>query len=162
MRPVIHSTKHYVQMSLTTAATATVVDTELVLGVPIANKNLVFEVEEGASVKAIYIELWLEGATINQFFTVILAKYPSGIGAASLAEMAALGNWDNKKNILYTTQGLASNDGVSGPIPVMRQWFKIPKGKQRMGINDRIRIQVASRGDDDIKFCGFATYKEYT
>ncbi len=162
MRPVIHSTKHYVQISLTTVATGTVNITNLVLGVPVADKNSVFEVEEGATVKAIYLELWAIGSVSDQFFTAILGKFPSNAPAPSLADMAALGDWDNKKNILYTTQGLASNDGIAGPIPIIRQWFKIPKGKSRMGINDAIKFVLASRGDATITICGFATYKEYT
>ncbi len=162
MRAPIHSTKHYVQVSLTSVTTGAVVSTDLVEAQDIGDKTAVDDVEEGALVKAIYIELWLIGATNNQFFTIILAKFPSDTNVATIAEMAALGNWNNKKNILYTTQGLAPNDGVGQPINVIRQWFKIPKGKQRMGLGDHIRLQVASRGDGTIDMCGFATYKEYT
>ncbi len=149
-------------MSLTTVATAAIGATELVSGVATPDKASVSEVEEGASVKALYLEIWAIGSVSNQFFTAILAKFPSGTNNPTIAEIAALGNWDNKKNILYTTQGLASNDGIAAPIPIIRQWFKIPKGKQRMGLGDRIRLIIASRGSDDIIFCGFATYKEYT
>ncbi len=162
MKPIVHSNKHYVQMSLTTVGAAAEVDTVFIDSVAVGAKDSVFEVEEGATVKAIFVELWLIGTVSNQFFTVILAKFPSGIVAASLAEMAALGDYDNKKNILYVSQGLASNDGIAAPLPIIRQWFKIPKGKQRFGLRDKLRLQVASRGDDSIKFCGFATYKEYT
>ncbi len=76
--------------------------------------------------------------------------------------MTALGTFDNKKNILYTTQGLAPNDGVGQPVAVIRQWFKIPKSKQRFGLGDKIRLAIASRGDGVITYCGFATYKEYS
>ncbi len=162
MRPVIHSQKHYVQMSLSTATTGAVVPTVLVDAVSVANKNTVSEVEEGALVKAIYVELWAIGSVSNQFFTAILAKFPSGTASITIAEIAALGTFDGKKNILYTTQGLASNDGIAAPIPIIRQWFKIPKSKQRFGLGDRVILAVASRGSDDIIFCGFATYKEYT
>ncbi len=149
-------------MSLTSVTTASVNTTNLVHAVPVPDKDSVFEVEEGAIVKAVYIELWLIGQTNDQFFTIALAKHPSDGPNPSIAEMAALGTWDNKKNILYTTQGLAPNDGVGQPINVIRTWFKIPKGKQRFGLNDRLRLQVASRGDGVIDFCGFCTYKEYT
>ncbi len=162
MRPLIHSTKHYVQVSLSTATTGAIVNTAIVEGVQVVDKNSVSEVEEGASVKAVYVELWLIGSVSNQFFTVILHKDPSGAGSPTPTEMAALGTWDNKKNILYCTQGLASNDGIAAPIPVIRQWFKIPKGKQRFGLGDNLRLSVMSRGSDDIIFCGFFTYKEYT
>ncbi len=162
MRPIIHSVKHYVQMTLTTVATGAIVNTILLQSVESTAANLASEVEEGASVKAIYVELWVEGAVIDQFFTITLVKQPAGAGNMTNAQSAALFTYANKKNILYTTQGLASNDGVSGPVPVMRQWFKIPKGKQRMGLTDKIMLNVASRGSDDIKFCGFALYKEYS
>jgi len=162
MRPVIHSTKHYVQTSLSTITTGALLNTALIDAVATPDKNTVSEVEEGAIVKAVFVELWVIGSVANQFFTIVLAKYPSGTGSASAAEMAALGDWDNKKNILYTTQGLASNDGIAGPIAVIRQWFKVPKSKQRFGLGDRVRLQVMSRGSDDLIVCGFATYKEYT
>ncbi len=162
MKAPIHSTKHYVQISLSTVTTGATLATDLVLGVNVSDKNTTLEVEEGALVKAVYLEIWAIGSSSNQFFTAILAKFPSGQNAASVAEMAALGDWENKKNILYTTQGLASNDGIAAPIPIIRQWFKIPKGKQRFGLLDRLRFQIASRGSADIIICGFATYKEYT
>ncbi len=130
--------------------------------VHVVDKNASNEVEEGAIVKAIYLELWVIGDTLDQFFTIIFAKYPSDVNSATFTEMTDLTSWDNKKNVLYTTQGLASNDGVGNPIAVHRGWIKIPKGKQRMGLNDKFKIQVASRGDGGIKFCGLAIYKEYT
>ncbi len=162
MKAPIHSTKHYVQMSLSNVITGSVVNTVLVAGVKVADKNTVSEVEEGALVKAVYIELWLIGTTADQFFTIVFGKYPSNAPAATITDMAALGDWDGKKNVLYTSQGLAPNDGVGQPVNVIRQWFKIPKGKQRIGLNDRFQLQVASRGDGQIDFCGFATYKEFT
>ncbi len=162
MRPIIHSTKHYVQISLSTIATSSILTTNVVQGVAVSDKNAVQEVEEGATVKAIYVELWVIGSVSQQFFTIILGKFPSNAPAPSIADMAALGNWDNKKNILYTTQGLASNDGIAGPIPVIRQWFKIPKGKQRFSIQDTIKLVIASRGSANLDVCGFMTYKEYT
>ncbi len=149
-------------MSLSTVTTGALTSTELISGVDTAAKSGVTHVEEGATVKAIYIELWVIGSVSNQFFTITLAKYPSNTNVQTVAEQAALGDWDNKRNIFYTTQGLASNDGIAAPIPVIRQWFKIPKGKARMGLGDKVRLVVASRGSDDIIFCGFATYKEYT
>ena len=162
MRAPIHSKKHFHQITLSTATTLAVSNTTVIDAVAIQAVDAPNEIQEGAIVKAVFVELWVIGATLDQFFTIIFAKYPAGAGAASFTEMTNLSTWDNKKNILFTTQGLANNDGVSGVVPVMRQWFKIPKGKQRFGLGDRMRIQVASRGDDDIKFCGIAIYKEYT
>jgi len=149
-------------MSLTPVGAGTEVGFKFIQGVAVSDKDSVTEVEEGATVKAVFVELWAIGKTADQFFTVIIAKYPSNTLDATITDMAALGDWDNKKNILYCTQGLAPNDGVGQPVPLIRQWFKIPKGKQRFGLNDRFVIQMASRGDGVIDFCGFATFKEYT
>ncbi len=159
MRPLIHSVKHYVQATLTTVTAAAEVSFDIITvsEAPTAND----QVEEGANVKACYVELWIEGTVTNQFFTVCLWKAPTGQADMSITNMANLGNFSGKKNILFTSQGLAGNDGVGGPLPIMRGWYKIPKGKSRFGAGDRLVLQVASRGDNSLNFCGFATYKEY-
>ncbi len=160
MRAPIHSRKHYVQTSLSTVTTGAEASEIIVFAKE--SPSIVSDVVEGAIVKAVYWELWAIGSVSNQFLTVIFAKYPGGVNDATITEMAALGDWDNKKNILFTHQALASNDGIAAPIPIYRGWIKIPKGKQRMGLGDSLKFQIASRGSDDIIYCGFATYKEYT
>ncbi len=162
MRPIIHSTKKYVQLSLSTVTTGAINHFQIVISVESTLANLVNEVVEGAVVKAVFVEIWVIGSVSNQFFTACLYKLPGGLNPISTANMAALGDYTNKKNILYTTQGLASNDGIAGPIPIVRQWFKIPKGKQRFGLGDQLRFSIMSRGSDDLIICGFATYKEIT
>ncbi len=162
MRPVIHSVKHYVQMSRFTVTTGTVVNTNLVDSVEGTVANLVDEVVEGAIVKAVYIELWLIGSVSDQHSIVTVSKEQAGFTGPSFANIVALGNYANKKNVLFTHQGLAGNDGTTLPIPVLRGWIKIPKSKQRFGLSDKLVLSVASQGDATIFACGFATYKEYT
>jgi len=162
LRAPIHSVKHYTQITLSTATTVSTNSELLINAVEILAKNTNNEVEEGAVVKAVFVELWVIGSVSNQFFTIMIEKTIGGGNAAAFANMTDLGGYLNKKNILYTTQGLASNDGIAQPIPIIRQWFKIPKGKQRFGLGDSLRLNVASRGTDDIIYCGFATYKEYS
>ncbi len=162
MRPIIKTEKHYVQVSLSTIATGVVLGTDIISAVAAPGATSTSEVEQGAIVKAVYLEMWVIGAVSNQFFTAILHKLPSGIATPSAANMAALGNYASKKDILYTTQGLASNDGIAGPIPIIRQWFKIPRGKQRFGLLDKLKFTIMSRGSDDLIICGFATFKEQT
>ncbi len=149
-------------MSLTTVAASAVGTTVLISGVATPDKNLVSEVEEGASVKAIYIELWqIGGAGVATQITT-LTKFPSGQTPFTTAEMAALGGADNKKNILFTSQGIVGNDGITGPTNVMRAWYKIPKGKSRFGLGDTLELQIFAQAAESLQFCGFATYKEYT
>ncbi len=161
MRAPIHSQKHYVQISRSTAATGTRNVEVLVLGTESTAANLVFEVTEGSVIKAIFVELWLENSSNAGSFVIGLEKVPSN-GTPTHTDYTALGVYDNKKNILYVTQGLPANDGVGNPIPVIRQWFKIPKGKQRFGLGDGLKLIIANLGADTLSYCGFATYKEYS
>ncbi len=71
MRPVIHTTKHFVQMTLSTVATVTRTSNVLATAVQSTTANLGSEIEEGALVKAVFIELWVIGSVSNQFFTII-------------------------------------------------------------------------------------------
>ncbi len=161
VRPMVHSTKHYVQQSIASSAGGAVTNVTLVSAVPVADKDAVFEVEEGSSVKAIYVEFWIRtaGATAGSG-QIIIHKRIADSTQPSAADMAALGDWDNKKNILYTSMGLY-NDNDADAIPVVRQWIKIPKSKQRMGLGDAIDIAFFAAVDTN-NICGFATYKEYT
>jgi len=162
VRPQVHSTKHVIQVTLNTVLTGATVGVNLANAVNRQSANLAEEVEEGCTIKAVWLELWLLGSSNNQFFTMILAKLVGGQGNILNADMVDLFNYDNKKNILYTTQGLLPNDGIAQPINVYKGWIKIPKGKQRFGLGDRIQIAVASRGDASTFFCGLGLYKEYT
>ncbi len=162
MRPVIHSTKHYVQTSLSTVTASTITNVELVDAVQVVDKNSSSEVEEGAVVKAVYVEMWIRTQdTAPGSFVYIICKRPGGVNVPSTAEMAALGTWDNKKNVFYTTQGLA-NDQDADAIPAFKGWIKIPKSKQRFGLGDHLSFHIFAQGALDLTICGFATYKEYT
>ncbi len=161
VRPMVHSTKHYVQTSIATVTGGAVLNTILVDGVAVAAKDTVFEVEEGNSVKAIYLEYWLRSATTTGGSgQAIISKQIADASNPTATEMAALGDWDNKKNILYTTMGLY-NDVDADAINIYKGWLRIPKGKQRFGLSDRLTLSVFSP-TIDLHLCGFATYKEYS
>ncbi len=76
------------------------------------------------------------------------------------AQSLNLGAYPNKKNILYTTQGVIGGRDTQA-IPVMRQWLLIPKGKQRMGLADKVEVTIASTGTA-MQRCGIFTFKEYS
>ena len=162
MRPVIHSTKHYVQMSRFSVTAAALVSQDLIKAVESTTANLVDEVEEGAVIKAVFVELWVLDDGNDGSFLITLAKYPSGLDALTFGISNSLGTWGNKKNILYVTQGLTPNDGIAQPVVLIRQWFKIPKSKQRFGLGDKLRLTVTCNSAQSLNACGFSTYKEYT
>ncbi len=164
MRPIIKSKKHIFQISQATVAQAAVVNAILVTAVEATGTSPV-HVEEGAIVKACYVEFWVsqDSASVVGSYTIALYKDPSGTNAATSANMAALHDYPNKKNLLFTAQGLLTpNDG--GQVPVLRGWYKIPKGKQRFGLADRLIVTIRNNNATaiDINFCGLAIYKEYT
>ncbi len=161
VRPMVHSSKHYVQYPIDQIALGTRQEIVLVNSVAVLSKNLASEVEEGNSVKAIFVELWLQNQGSLGEFICTITKDPSNGTGPSFAQMAALHTFPNKKNILYTSQGLTSNDAISGPVNILRQWIKIPKSKQRMGLGDTINLNISNTSADDLNRCGFSIYKEY-
>ncbi len=162
VRPQVHSKKHYVQFSLFNVGINAEVPQDLVDSQAVNNVNAVNEVVEGSSVKAVYVELWGQSTGDLTDTLVTLAKFPVNLVDFTFAQMAAMGSTANKNNVLFLHQGLASNDGVTGPLPLMRGWYKIPKSKQRFALGDRLVLQCAAQGGNTVNFCGFATYKEYS
>ncbi len=162
MKAPITARKHYVQFTEFNVASATVTELALVDAKDLLAVNAPNEVVEGSVVKAIYVELWLttDAATTGSF-VVVLEKVESEAATPVLTEMTTLMNYNNKKNILFCSQGILATEASGNPTPVMRQWFKIPRGKQRMGQDDQIRVLVAAIGANQITGCSFSTYKEY-
>ncbi len=161
VRPMVHSVKHYVQYPIDQIATGVLGRIPIVNAVAVQDKNVAIEVEEGSSVKAIYFELWLQNEGNLGEFIMTISKEQENLAGPTFAEHAALFSYPNKKNILYTTQGLTSNDGVSGPVNVIRGWIKIPKSKQRFGLGDTINLCISNVSANDLVRCGFSTFKEY-
>ncbi len=161
VKPMVHSTKHYTQFSLATVTAGAVANNVFVDAVAVGNKNLDKEVEEGSSVKAIYVEHWVRSGELSPgSYVYAIYKVPGGGSAFTAVQMASLFTADNKKNILFTSQAL-TNDSNADAINIVRGWVKIPKSKQRMGLGDRIiGSHFAQALDSNI--CGFATYKEYS
>ncbi len=159
MRSPINSTKHYVQKSLSTVLASASDAILIAQGVEQSAANLPTEVRSGAIVKAVFVEMWARtGDTAPGSVLMTLVKTPQNL-TPTFAQMAALHTYPNKKNVLYHTQGI-SNDQDADGIPFVRQWFKIPKGKQRFGLGDQLFLVVSAQALDQI-ICGFATYKEY-
>ncbi len=161
VQPMVHSKKHYVQFSLATVAMGVTTAKTIVVSVAQGDVNLNNEVNEGCTVKAVYLELWLTGDdALNSTAITCVEKRPGGHAAAAYGEMIALTDYDNKKNIFETHMGLVPSN-TSNPVNVYRGWIKIPKSKQRFGLGDILAVNIAGQSDG-LTYCGFAMYKEYT
>ncbi len=159
MKPPIKSKKHYVQFGIDQILTGVSQSISLVDANDGASAD---EVEQGSIIKAVYIELWLQNqSNLGEQITCV-TKGVAGDSGPTFAEMATLFTYNNKKNVLFTSQGLTSNDGISGPQFILRQWIKIPKSKQRFGLTDRLTLNIANVSSNSLNRCGLAIYKEYT
>ncbi len=163
MRAPIVSRKHIVQHTQFTVASTAVASFIDIQGVAVQNVNTAQEVIEGSVVKAIYIEIWLitsEATPPGATFVMIVEKANASTSLPGFTNMTTLDAYPNKKNILYTTQGLVALN-AGNPSPLLRQWIKIPKGKQRFGLDDRLRINIAAIGANDLVGCGLSIFKSY-
>ncbi len=162
MKPIIHSQKHYVQQSRSQVSTVSITSIDIIKAVQSTVANDTDEVVEGATVKAVFVEMWILDSSNDGSFVISLEKKDTAGINMDFAESNSLGTYDNKKNLLYVTQGLSANNGVGNPVPIIRQWFKIPKGKQRFGLSDELVLNITNNGLNNLEFCGFFTYKELT
>ncbi len=163
VRPMVHSQKHIVQTSIASITGGQSSDLIIVSAVDVANKDLSNEVETGNSIKAIYFEHWIKAGEASNLGSFIAAIYkvPGGGSGFTFAQMASLHTAANKKNILYTTQGLM-NDQSGSATNIIKQWIKIPKSKQRFGLGDLIVFTISAAATIDLDHCGVSLYKEYT
>ncbi len=151
------------QNSQFTVASASVTNHTLISAVAVQDVNSAVEVTEGHLVKAIWIERWIVGdaASESPSFVSIVAKVPAEATLPTFTNMTTLDAYPNKKNILYTTQGLIAQAN-DNPTPIIRQWIKIPKGKQRFGLGDKLVVSIAAIGSPGLIGCGIGIYKSYS
>ncbi len=158
MRPIVHTEKHYVQQSLFTVVGGAI--TQLIIAQAIAAApTAANHVREGSSISAVYIEMWLTGDDAVQGSSIVtFEKLPGSAVAMTTVESAALSAYDNKKNVLHTQMGLLPPN-TQYPMASIKGWFKIPKGKRRMGLEDALVLNIHGQSDG-VSGCGFFTYKE--
>ncbi len=160
MRPIIKSIKHYAHLPAAVIVSGAIIGQPLVTTIAEgAVRALPSDVEEGCSIKAVYCEYWISGVTIDKTATWVIVKRPSGALNPSFAEMAALGTYANKKNILFSGQGIPPTNG--NVMNIVKGWIKLPKGKQRFGIGDKLFLVVAAVATN-VNLCGLHTFKEYS
>jgi len=161
VRPTVNSEKHIIQHSLQT------VDGQSIENILVLNVSNTLgsqtAVRVGAIIKAVFVEIWVIGSSSQPVVqTLTVEKVPSGAPNMTQPQGQLMNDYNNKKNILYSTQGIVG-DANSNPIPVIRQWVKVPKSKQRFGQGDSIVINISAIGevDQDLEICGLSIFKEY-
>ena len=163
MRPIITSEKHIVQLNRATVAGLSIDKLNVVKVIAQdAVATAPVDVRIGTEVKAVYVQLWISGQNnVQSAATIIFEKFVNNAANPTVTDMALLNEYANKKNILKTFQGIVGDTGSTNPVPVINEWIKIPKGKQRFGLGDGCRIIIQAK-DTDIEFCGLSIFKAYT
>jgi len=160
----INTIKHYVQRSNLQITSGTRTSFLIAQSVVAPATAATSDVKEGSILKAIFIEIWIKGegaSDADTQFNILYEKVPGAAAAgATYTDMLNMGAYDNKKNIFFSGQGVIGGLGGGNAIPVMRAWYKVPKGKQRMGLGDFLQVSIASTGQT-MQVCGLSTYKEY-
>lgn len=158
MRPRVNTTKHYFHNP------SGVVTSGIRANVPLVNvvaqgAAIAFAVDvfEGSVVEAVYVEFWISGVTLDKTATWCIMKLPAGAALPTFAEMANLGSYDNKKNILNAGQGIPPTGG--NVMNIYKGWIKIPKGKQRFGLGDSLEFVISAVGTN-VNLCGLVVFKD--
>ena len=121
MKSPINSRKHIVQHTQAVVASGSVTTNVIVRALAVQDVDNAFEVTEGAVVKAAYIERWIGSNTGIEpagSVVMIIEKAPAGVANPTIAQMSTLDAYPNKKNILYTTQGIVGSN-TANPIPFL-------------------------------------------
>ncbi len=157
---MVNTEKHYFQQSLATVASGAITNIKLIEAVAAPGATEPDEVREGAKISAIYIEMWLHSDDAASGTAIVTIEKLSGAANDNMtaAESASLNGYDNKKNVFFTQMGLIGSN-VTYPMASVKGWFKIPKSKQRFGLQDRLMLNIHGQSNG-LSLCGFATFKE--
>ncbi len=157
--PVINSIKHFIQTPATGIASGASLGTSLIATVAKgAARAATTSVEEGCIIKAIYVEWWVKADNPNFTVNCAIVKLPSGAVGPTFTDLNNMQAYINKKNVFEFHQGLAPSGDQT--LAMFRHWIKIPKGKQRFGLGDSLKVFTSFSGSaGDV--CGVTIYKEY-
>ncbi len=160
MKAPIVSVKHIITLTPNTATVGTLNNLVIATAVVSPDANNSGEVVEGSVIKAVYLEFWATGDDAAQgSCAAFFEKSPSGLTLMTNAQSLAPFSYPNKKNIFHSFQGLMPSN-TQNPMNIIKGWIKIPKGKQRMGLGDRL-VYSHSGITDGTTICGIVIYKEY-
>ncbi len=159
MRPKVMTEKHFVQRSLFAVASGAINNHTIVFAPQTPAAADPTNVREGATVSAVYIELWLTSDDAAAGSVICTLEKRGGTSTVmGTADAGALNAYGNKKNIFHTQMGLLGPN-VQVPIAIVKGWFRIPKGKQRFGQDDSLVFNIFAQSNG-VSGCGFSLFKE--
>ncbi len=161
MKAPINSEKHIVQLTFQSTTEGNAGGATIISAVANPTGTNPTEVPVGSIIKAVYVEAWLVGNLQTASTGVIIVeKTQNDSSGADATQLSNLHNYENKRNIFHTQMGLIGAADTN-PVPMIRQWIKIPKGKQRFALGDQMYI-LYKPITEGCEFCGLVIFKAYT
>ncbi len=158
LKTIIKRVKHYQNTPVTVITSGATGQVTLVDAIAEgATRSNSFDVYEGSTIESIYVEFWISGITLDKTATWVIVKRPANVAQPDFTDMANLGAYSNKKNIFNAGQGIPPTNG--NVMNIYKGWLKIPKGKQRFGLDDKLQLVVSAVGTN-VNLCGLTTFKE--
>ncbi len=157
LRPV-KSVKHEVTWSFLSQDASAIQTIDLAIGTSPSALNAASEVDIGSSVKSVYFELNIAAQTITnpKVFHWKVQIIPNGITPTTPSGYFS----SDRKNILHRGMEMLPKDVGT----VFKRIFvvKIPRGKSRFSVGDKLSLIYIVSSAETINHCGFAIYKEFS
>ncbi len=115
------------------------------------------DVPIGAKVSSIFFSIDIQPQAVSANVDFYIAKFPAGL--AALPVPGATGGDISRKYILHEEKGIPGAANNGSPPKKFLGVIRIPKGKQRMGEGESIRVQASCATAYDL--CIKAIYKFY-
>ncbi len=163
LRP-IQSVKHIVDLQGGVVG-ATKTENTLVVGVDNPAVANVTEVQKGARVSALYLNVQVIVTANTALKNIYMMLYknpanlitPGNVPDANVQDTVAF-----KKFVFHTEMRMGSDTNDSIPITLFNGVIRIPKQYQNQRLNDTINLQLFSPGSgNNWDFCIQCIYKEY-
>ncbi len=158
---IIDSKKHEIrQVSLLQDASA-VQFVRIALGKDQQDITLIDEVKSGSVVKAIIFEInFNQEGNITQVIDWAICKSPPGSNVVAGNYDPAIPNQDTRSQVFIW--GMEMPAGINNSSAIKRMGtLLIPKGKQRMALDDEWFFMYKASGTGQVDVCSHFIYKEY-
>ncbi len=163
LRP-IHSIKHVVDLQGGNIGdTPSTVNLVATVDAPVVTNPT--EVETGSRVNSLFLNVQVLSTAqtvLNNLYFMIYKNAGNNIPLSNIPEANKVGSSDFKTKVFHQEMSMLSDAADSIPITMFKGVLKIPRHMQRMGINDRIDLQIFTETVSNTQdFCIQSIYKEY-
>ncbi len=141
---------------------ATQANNDLVLGVSSPALGNVAEVVNGSHVRSIFLNVQVAGsstAALSNVYMILYGNPGSNIAAGQIPDANQVGSNDFKKQVFHQEMIMTEKNTTAFPRTLFRGVLKIPRKFQRIGIADKISLQLFAPGTT-YDFCFQCIYKE--